>query len=280
MWNGDSSNAAKAARMRDSGSASAAPESAITASDLSHSGLLASAPRREIVQLLDRLPYAPTSDEPYTRERGLTAAHLANQLGRHVTTIRFHLDQLVAGGLVEYHDERSGVGRPSRYYRVTKATKVGADRLDAYRVTAKLLLEMVETGGTPDAVAANWVNREADSLLPEGVGHSQAASPGQWLAKVGPVVDLLQSWGFEPAITSTDAGHTADMTLGTCPIPDLASSRPSVVCALHRGIIRETLRSLGEEDPDVQMHVTNEGVNCRVTMTTSTNFPAYERYRV
>ncbi len=268
--------------MRGVGSATLVPERSAptnTAADPSPSGLLASAPRREIVELLEHLPYAPTTDEPHTRERGLTAAHLAERLGRHVTTIRFHLDQLVAGGLVAYHDERSGVGRPSRYYGVTKSTRGGVDRLDAYRVTAKLLLEMVETGGSADAVAAGWVNREVDSLLPDGVGHGRATSPGQWLAKVGPVVDLLQSWGFEPAITSTDAGHTADMNLGTCPIRDLTTERPSVVCALHRGIIRETLRCLGEEDPDVQLHVTRDGINCRVTMTTSTTFPAYERPR-
>lgn len=241
--------------------------------------LLASAPRREIVDLLDHLPHIATPDQPHTRERGLTAAQLAARLERHVTTIRFHLDQLVAGGLIDYHDERSGVGRPSRYYTVARSATIGPDQLDAYRITAKLLLEMVATGGDPDSVASGWMSRRADTLLPIQADRTQASSPGQWLAKVGPVVDLMQRWGFEPTISSSDAGHTAEMSLGHCPIRDLASARPGVVCELHRGLIREALRCLGEESPDVQLHPAGEGGHCRVTMTTGTSFPAYERHR-
>ncbi len=55
----------------------------------------------------------------------------------------------------------------------------------------------------------------------------------------------MQRWGFDPTITSTDAGHTAEMTLGHCPISDLSSVRPGVVCALHRGLIREALQLPG-----------------------------------
>jgi len=241
------------------------------------SGLLASAPRREIVELLDQLPHVATPEEPSTRDRGLTAAQLAARLDRHVTTIRFHLDQLVAGGLVDYHDERAGVGRPSRYYTMGRSVANQPDQVDVYRVTAKLLVEMVSTGQDPDAVSASWVQQRADSLLPSHLDQEPATSPGQWLAKVGPIVDLMQRWGFEPTISSTNAGHTAEMTLCQCPISDLSASRPSVVCSLHMGLVAEALHKLGEDDAEVELHVATNSERCRVTMTTSTRFPAYER---
>lgn len=239
--------------------------------------LLTSAPRREIVELLDHLPHVATAEDPSTRDRGLTAAQLAALLDRHVTTIRFHLDQLVAGGLVDYHDERAGVGRPSRYYTMGRTVTSSPDQLDAYRVTSKLLLDMVSSGEPPRTVAASWMQHRADTLLPAHIDHEPATSPGQWLAKVGPVVDLMQRWGFEPTISSTNAGHTAEMTLCHCPISDLSSTRPGVICALHMGLISEALRCLGEEDVAVELHPATNGGNCRVTMTTSTRFPAYER---
>ena len=241
------------------------------------SGLLTSAPRREIVQVLDNLPHVSTAEAPSTRDRGLTAAQLAERLDRHVTTMRFHLDQLVAGGLVDYHDERSGVGRPSRYYTIGRSATNPPDQLDAYRVTAKLLLEMVSTGDDPNTVASSWMRRRADDLLPAHADREPATSPGQWLGKVGPVVDLMQRWGFEPTISSTNAGHTADMTLCRCPIGDLSSVRPGIVCSLHRGLIAEALSCLGEPDAEVQFHPSADGSRCRVTMTTSTRFPAFER---
>ncbi|HEX2857333.1 MAG TPA: helix-turn-helix domain-containing protein [Propionibacteriaceae bacterium] len=240
-------------------------------------GLLTSAPRREIVALLDHLPHVATAEEPSTRDRGLTAAQLAERLDRHVTTIRFHLDQLVAGGLVDYHDERAGVGRPSRYYTMGRTVANPPDQVDVYRVTAKLLLDLLASGEEPETVAASWMQRRADTLLPAHIDQEPATSPGQWLAKVGPVVDLMQRWGFDPAISSSNAGHTADMTLCQCPISDLSTTRPGVVCALHMGLITEALRCLGEEDAKVELHPATNGNRCRVSMTTSTRFPAYER---
>ena len=68
--------------------------------------LLASPVRRKIV---DALALADgDADTP-----GFTAAELGAEVGLHVTTVRFHLDQLVAAGLVESAVRREGgAGRP------------------------------------------------------------------------------------------------------------------------------------------------------------------------
>ena len=62
--------------------------------------VLASPVRRDIMDTLANLPLSPSPGQPWTRRGGLTAAALASRLGLHVTTIRFHVDQLVRAGLL------------------------------------------------------------------------------------------------------------------------------------------------------------------------------------
>lgn len=48
-----------------------------------------------------------------------TAKDLAQVLGISAMGVRQHLSRLQAEGLVDYEDERTGVGRPRRYFRLT-----------------------------------------------------------------------------------------------------------------------------------------------------------------
>ena len=75
--------------------------------------VLSSDVRRRILEHLNVVagqapPGAPT---------GRSAADLAAYLGLHVTTVRFHLDQLVTGGyLVTAFERTPRVGRPRKLY--------------------------------------------------------------------------------------------------------------------------------------------------------------------
>ena len=80
-------------------------------------GLLRSAVRRDIVDTLANL-------EGDQRTEGLTAREIGAQVGLHASTVRFHLDQLVAAGLLTSHFVRShGAGRPSKAPRGTRNAK-------------------------------------------------------------------------------------------------------------------------------------------------------------
>ena len=95
--------------------------------------LLASPVRRRIVDAL--VAVDPVDDPAAAR----TAAELAAEVGLHVTTVRFHLDQLVAAGLVDVRGPaaRAGAGRPRKFYvaraglprRRRPASEVGSLRL-------------------------------------------------------------------------------------------------------------------------------------------------------
>ena len=52
-------------------------------------------------------------------EGAKTAKQLAQVLGISAMGVRQHLSRLQADGLVDYEDERTGVGRPRRYFRLT-----------------------------------------------------------------------------------------------------------------------------------------------------------------
>lgn len=187
---------------------------------------------------------SPTTDDavlPSARRRVLDllrrdgradAKHVAEALGLHVSTARFHLDALTASGLVDRAPaaERA-VGRPRVVYRPV------ASGADAYRLLAEALVrELAEEGAAGRARA-------------ERVGLAWAASrpAGSEL-----VAELAQA-GFDPrpgnpgddpsgdphgaSGASGAAGVITRVEMRACPYLDLARQHPDVVCAVHKGLI-------------------------------------------
>ncbi len=108
--------------------------------------LLMSPVRRSIVDAL-AAPGIASEDDGVG---GLTASQLAGELGLHVTTVRFHLDQLVAAGLVTAEfTKRFGVGRPRKVYSATPGSLDDAAAHPALQVLTELLAESFGSGVTP-----------------------------------------------------------------------------------------------------------------------------------
>ena len=221
--------------------------------------LLTSAVRRSIVEQLSTLPRLAVEGRP-TRDKGMTAAELGRELGLHSTSVRFHVDQLVAAGLVGAHFVRGGgAGRPAKRYFAIDAPPATPEpsHEGPYQVLATLLsgaLDPVEdTPLTPEEAGAQWV-RERLRAHPEpsgagqgpGVVPSAAATTGEWVAKVGGVVDLLQEWGYTPDVEVSGRQGDVTLTLQDCPFLDLARAHPEVVCGVHRGLLKGALEVAGE----------------------------------
>lgn len=231
--------------------------------------LLDSPVRRQIMDLLAEVAARGPAD-------GLTAAELGLRLGVHSTTARFHLDQLVSGGLVESHFVKGGVGRPRKMYR-TPTRALPADGDAAMRNLTRLLTEAwpedAELGGTPptpEQAGRRWAKRHV--VPPAGAADRQARSAGTWLGKVGLAVDALQQWGYQPDIRTEESGRTAELVLADCPFMTLAESRPDVVCGVHRGLLRGTLEALGEPDAEVALQPFVEPRVCLARIRTRTEF--------
>lgn len=244
--------------------------------------LLASPVRRDIVDTLANLPLSPTDAEAHSRRQGLTAAQLGSRLGLHVTTIRFHVDQLLAGDLLLAHDVRVGVGRPRRHYAVNPGSLTEVRRPDSYRLLAELLADSLDTLQEPGArfsaedAAERWVRRNSASFVSPGASADPAGTPGQFLAKVGALIDLLEQWGYEPSVRTMDAGRTAQIEIAHCPLRELAVRNPAVACGLHRGLLRAALASLGETETEIGLRPFTDSDPCVARITSHAAFTVPE----
>ncbi len=240
-----------------------------------HAGaeLLVSPVRRAIVDAL--ATYRPDPDpETGVPPAGLTAAQIAEMLELHVTTIRFHLDLLSTAGIVESWFVRgSGAGRPKKMYAVAPGSLTDSGNSESLAVLAALLTDCFAAIGphgplTPTEAGEKWADEHVEA--PADV--SPATTPGRWLSKVGQMVDALHAWGYTPAVSTYDEGHTARIDLVRCPFIDLARSNPAVVCGIHRGLITGSMVRLGETDTDISLEPFITPDTCRAHVTTHTPF--------
>lgn len=213
--------------------------------------LLVSPVRRSVVEELAALGEAE-------RAVGLTAAELGERLGLHTTTIRFHVDQLVAAGILSAHFVRSGgVGRPSKKYILHEDalgdTAGQAAGTRPFEVLAGLLASVMSADEqdqlTPEEAGVRWAQRRA-----EEVSVREALAPGAGRDdKVHEVIELLGEWGYTPETEELEDGTAVDVTLRRCPFLDLARTHPDVVCGVHRGLLRGALTAVGEPGARVSL---------------------------
>jgi predicted ArsR family transcriptional regulator len=232
--------------------------------------LLASPVRRQIVDAL-----ALADGDANTP--GFTAAELASEVGLHVTTVRFHLDQLVAAGLVESAVRREGgAGRPRKVYTLAPGSLDDVDaraEADHLRLLSGLLASTLTQGVgghamTPAEAGRRWA---VEHVAPEQ-GSPPADTPGRWLGKLAQMIDVLQEWGYTPELKTSEGGRVAEVTLSHCPFLDLARANPAVVCGIHRGLIAGSLAQLGESATRVSLEPFVDDTTCIAHVSTTTPF--------
>jgi predicted ArsR family transcriptional regulator len=181
-----------------------------------------------------------------------TAKELAQVLGISAMGVRQHLSRLQADGLVDYADERTGVGRPRRYFRLT-ADGHGCYP-DGHRDLSVNLLELSRAAFGDDGL---------QELLAERQGQLQR----QYEERTQDCVDLADMVACLAEIRSGE-GYMADwardgedfvLTQHHCPVCSAAKA-----C---EGLCRselETFRNLFGADAEVsrEEHVLNGGRCC------------------
>ncbi|MGC3022423.1 MULTISPECIES: helix-turn-helix transcriptional regulator [unclassified Brevibacterium] len=151
-----------------------------------------------------------------------TAVELAESLGVHPNTVRFHLGVLERDGDVVRHTRPAhGPGRPEVRYFLTPATDSGPHRAD---LLARILLSRVASAPDP-AGEAEEAGYQWGSGAAAGAG-SRADSA------VDGLIDTLDAAGFAPARLD---GNQID--LHNCPLREFLGTHGSLVCAIHRGMM-------------------------------------------
>lgn len=153
---------------------------------------------------------------------------VAEALGVHPNTVRFHLDNLLDEERVE-HAERAqrGPGRPALMFRPVRKMDPGGPR--SYRLLAEILSVglTADPDGSVKALAAGraWGQRQVPPDPAEDV--------------VDHLVDLLDDLGFAPQRRSEDG----QLGLRHCPFLEIAADHQNVVCRMHLGLMQGALES-------------------------------------
>jgi predicted ArsR family transcriptional regulator len=232
--------------------------------------LLASPVRRRLVDALARADGDAATP-------GSTAAELGVEVGLHVTTVRFHLDQLVAAGIVESAVRRDGgAGRPRKVYSLAPGSLDDVDaraEADHLRLLSGLLASTLTQGVTGHAMTPAEAGRRwaVEHVAPQQ-GSPPADTAGRWLGKLAQMIDVLQEWGYTPELKTSDGGRVAEVTLAHCPFLDLARENPAVVCGIHRGLIAGSLAQLGESATRVSLEPFVDATTCIAHVSTTTPF--------
>lgn len=252
----------------------------------SAASLLESPVRRAIIEALTFAATSATISPLGTSGRVQhTAADLARLLDLHVTTVRFHLDQLDAAGLIESEFVRTGnAGRPRKVYRPalsllpaitspTSGESSSAPDHESMRILTGLLTESfgVTDGATPispEAAGRRWAANHVPAT-----DAAPAATWGQWLGKMGQVIDVLQEWGYTPQLTATTGRTGTRIDLTQCPFRELARANPRVVCGIHKGLIAGTMTQVGEPDSKVDLRAFADGETCIAHIQPSADSP-------
>jgi predicted ArsR family transcriptional regulator len=153
----------------------------------------------------------------------LPVAEISDAIGLHPNTTRFHLDSMVASGLVtKTVQERSQPGRPKLLY-----ASVAGHRIDPYH---DLAVAMV---------------RHFAGRLPDRVGHARTAGrawgdqlraerdPAGSQAPVERLISVMTDLGYEADFVSSPS---AAVVLRPCPFLDLVSTDAETICELHFGL--------------------------------------------
>ena len=156
----------------------------------------------------------------------LATAEIALTLGLHINTVRPHLERMRDAGLLEVEVEaQGGVGRPQHRYTVAAdAPSLGLEPA-VFPLVSRLLLQLAANAGAEGADA-------------EAIGFQQGAldaTSSRHRPCVEALVQHLSNLGFDPAVAEDGSATTVAFT--RCPFHELAAANPSLVCALHRGIV-------------------------------------------
>lgn len=165
----------------------------------------------------------------------LSTSDVADRLGLHVNTVRPHLERMREVGLLEVRSAASGgVGRPQhRYALAADAPALGLEP-SVWPTMARVLLTAAADGGLSGADLEAAGAQEGRAAGGRRVGGA---------AVVDVVVEDQQRLGFDP--TTVRRAGSVTIAFAHCPFRELAEQHPSLVCAMHEGMVSGLVEACG-----------------------------------
>jgi predicted ArsR family transcriptional regulator len=161
---------------------------------------------------------------------------IADVLGVHPNTVRFHLDSLVGDGPVEQAEpDRKGPGRPPLMFQAVRQMDRGGTR--HYRLLAEMLTMAFAAERDPRAkalAAGRAWGRKLESVPTDATSAEDA---------IDHLVEVLDDLGFAPERRTADGQQ--QVGLRHCPFLELAENRTNVICPVHLGLMQGAMESWG-----------------------------------
>ncbi len=210
----------------------------------------------------------------------VTVPDLAAALGVHANTVRSYLQELTRAGLVERGSIPSeGRGRPAHGYRPTvqgrSQVRTGDPTFEEYQgLTSVFVQHLSRTSSDPaqesQEIGRAWgaqLARNADHRRPVSRPAGGEAAEDADEAAAERVVDLLGNLGFTPV------ERPDDLALTTCPLLELATAHPEVVCQVHLGLVEGALEHYGASRTTAHLEPFIEPGACRLALTRAGTTP-------
>ncbi len=191
---------------------------------------------------------APEDSSPLGRSRAdvldmmraadgpLGVREVAQRMGLHPNTARFHLEALVEAGLaVRETENRETPGRPRIGYRTVADGPAGRRR---YRLLAEMLTSLIAGTMPEPGRAAEDAGREWGAYLTEQPPPYQRLSAAEAIAKL---TAIMAEVGFAPQAEAGDSDGEYRLCLRQCPFREVAKHHQDVICSLHLGLMRGAL---------------------------------------
>jgi predicted ArsR family transcriptional regulator len=184
--------------------------------DLGAVGSLSDPTRRRLYVFVTR------SKTPVGRDEASDALGIPRQ------TAAYHLDRLAEEGLVDVEFFRRsgrsgpGAGRPAKLYKRTDRDHEVSLPPRRYGLAARILLEVVSTGGIKRRDLAAAAHRIGAELADEGLDHA------------------LRETGYDPVI------EDGEIRFRNCPFHLLKTQDQRTVCNLNLGLVEGMLEGSGD----------------------------------
>lgn len=181
--------------------------------------------------------------------RACTLKEIAELSGRHQSTVRDHIAELVEWGLVTSRPRPpAGRGRPARLYGPTGPGSHGHEDL-----STALAVE-VASGPRDPATAAARIGHE--------LAHGSVDSPEELLA-------ALTRSGYNPEdATDSDAPDDPEIHLHHCPFLATARAAPDLMCAIHTALVDAWVEEgpLADRKAALDPQLVRSGTPCVLTL--------------
>ena len=190
----------------------------------------------------------------------LSVAQVAEMVGIHVNTARFHLESLVDAGLATRETEaRQAPGRRRILYTGTLPNQTH-ERAQGYRLLAEILTSTIaaqypDIGAQMSQVGREWGRYLTSQPMPFEVFNEDEIAER--------IVDKLDALWFAPELVQQPSPH---LLLHNCPFYRTAMQAPNVVCQLHAGMVNGSLEELRSRFRATDVWVQEEPHCCRAVL--------------